>query len=380
VSPTTENETLDEKVRVAVAAERDYTNRVMEFVHAHPELGHQEHACARFLVECLRDSGLTVEQGWQGMRTAFRGELTGTERGRSVGLVMVYDAVPAHDSEGLLAPDHSCGHGPLAAGVVAAAKVLSRLRGEFAGTLVVLGCPADELHSPDTVDAGGGKARAAESGACDDLDAALYAHPEFIDAVWDQSRWMCREEAIVGGPRSLTAGNPQPAHEMVAVALSLSAEAPGDILIERITSDGDVEAGCRVVSRVTFLLFADSEQALEAATERAHACIPDAQWRTVGPPYRGIRPDAGVASAARAALEAAGREVVPDPPPLPFATDFGNITQRVPGALIGVGRPEGWQFHTTEGAREFQSPAGLESAVGIAEVLALTAIRLWRDD
>ena len=379
MSPTTEDSRLDEMVRAAVATERDYANRVMEYVHAHPELGHREHACARFLVECLREADLTVEEPWQGMETAFRGELTGTASGRSVGLVAVYDAVPAHDSEGMLAPDHSCGHGPLAAGVVAAAKALSSLRSEFAGTLVVLGCPADELHSPDTVNAGGGKARVAESGACDDLDGALYAHPEFIDAVWDQSRWMCREEAIVEGPRSLTVGVPQPAHEMVQAALALSAEAPGDILIERISSDGDVEEGCRVVSRVTFLLFGDSEPALEITKDHVHGRIVDARWRTVGPPYRGIRPDAAVASAARGALEAARRHVVSSPPPLPFATDFGNITHRVAGALIGVGRAEGWQFHTPEGARQFESAAGLECAVGIAEVLALTAVRVWRD-
>jgi metal-dependent amidase/aminoacylase/carboxypeptidase family protein len=264
MSPATEQSRLDEMVRAAVATERDYANRVMEYVHAHPE-------------------------------------------------------------------------------------------------------------------AGGGKARVAESGACDDLHAALYAHPEFIDAVWDQSRWMCRAQAIVEGPRSLTMGVPQPAHEMLHAALTLSAEAPGDVLIERISSDGDVEEACRVVSRVTFLLFGDSESALEVTKDRVHGRIADARWRTVGPPYRGIRPDAAVASAARGALQAAGRDVVSSPPPLPFARDFGNITQRVPGALIGVGRAEGWEFHTPEGARHFESAAGLESAVGIAEVLALTAVRLWRD-
>jgi metal-dependent amidase/aminoacylase/carboxypeptidase family protein len=378
MSSTTENSRLDELVHSAVATERDYANGVLEYVHAHPELGHRERACARFLVEQLRHAGLTVHQPWQGMQTAFRGELTGTESGRSVGLIAVYDAVPAHDCEGGLAPDRSCGHGPVAAGVVTAAKALSGLRDEFAGTLVVLGCPADELHSPDTVNAGGGKARLAESGACDDLDAVLYAHPEFMNAVWDKSRWMCREEAIVEGPRSLTVGGRQPAHEMVQAALRLSAEAPGDILIERISSDGDVEEGCRLVTRVVFLLFADSGPSLERTRDRVHGRIADARWRTVGPSYRGIRPDAAVASAARLALESAGRDVESSPPPLPFATDFGNITQRVPGALIGIGRAEGWQFHTPEGARQFASPAGLESAVGIAEVLALTAIRLWR--
>ena len=50
-----------------------------------------------------------------------------------------------------------------------------------------------------------------------------------------------------------------------------------------------------------------------------------------------------------------GRPFEPDPGTLPFATDFGNITQRVPAALIGIGRPEGWSFHTDEGAEQFAS-------------------------
>jgi metal-dependent amidase/aminoacylase/carboxypeptidase family protein len=89
-----------------------------------------------------------------------------------------------------------------------------------------------------------------------------------------------------------------------------------------------------------------------------------------------VRPDPGVTSAVAAAFAAAGRSFVPDPPPLPFATDFGNISRRVPAALIGIGRPEGWKFHTDEGAAEFASEAGLDAAMTIARVLSLSAVRL----
>lgn len=367
---------LDHEVRSAVNLQRDEMGRVMEFLHAHPELGHHEHVSARFLAERLRAAGLVVEEGWAGMPTALRAELACARAGRSIGLIMVYDAVPAHGPDGVLTPDHSCGHGAIAAGVVGAARALSSLRTELAGTVVVLGCPSDEIHNPDTADAGGGKARAAESGACDGLDAALYAHPEFIDAVWERSRWMRREEAIIDRPRSLRAGGHRPVHVAVLTALKLSAQSPADIVIERIMSEGDVEDGCRVVTRITFLLFADDEPALQAVADRVHDGIQAARWRTAGPDYPGIEPDPAVASAAREALRAAGRDVALSPPALPFATDFGNITHRVPGALIGVGHQGGWRFHTPEGARQFASEAGLEAAQGVAETLALTAVRL----
>ena len=73
---------------------------------------------------------------------------------------------------------------------------------------------------------------------------------------------------------------------------------------------------------------------------------------------------------------ASGRSYVDDPPALPFATDFGAVTRVVPAALVGVGRPEGWSFHTPEGEAQFASEAGLGSAMGMAEVLALATTRL----
>ena len=84
----------------------------------------------------------------------------------------------------------------------------------------------------------------------------------------------------------------------------------------------------------------------------------------------------GVRAAVAQAFEAAGREFVADPPPLPFATDFGDISRRVPSALIGIGRSGGWEFHTDRGAEQFASPDGIEAALTTASVLALSVVRL----
>jgi len=348
----------------------------VEFLHGHPELGHAEFASASHLAATLRAAGLSVEEGWAEMATALRAELVGRHEGRTVGLVLVYDAVPAHARDGTFAPNHSCGHGALAGGVVGAARALAALRDELSGRIVVLGCPADEIHAPRTARDGGGKARVSAAGACDDLDAVLYAHPEYIDTVWQRSRWLRREQALLVSARSLRPDHPQPADDMVRAALGASAAAPADVVIERIDSEGDVEEGCRVVTRVTFLVFADDEQELDRTSARLRGCVAGAEWSVIGEVYAGIRPDPVVTAAAIEGLRSAGRVAVHSPPPLAFATDFGNLTQRVPGALIGVGRKDGWAFHTEEGARQFGSPAGLESASAIAAVLANTAVRL----
>jgi metal-dependent amidase/aminoacylase/carboxypeptidase family protein len=91
--------------------------------------------------------------------------------------------------------------------------------------------------------------------------------------------------------------------------------------------------------------------------------------------YEGVRPDQSVTTAVAEAFRAIGRDFVSDPPPLPFATDFGNVSRRVPGALIGVGREGGWAFHTDKGAEQFASPDGEAAGVTIARVLAVAAAR-----
>jgi metal-dependent amidase/aminoacylase/carboxypeptidase family protein len=83
-----------------------------------------------------------------------------------------------------------------------------------------------------------------------------------------------------------------------------------------------------------------------------------------------------VRAAVAEAFAAVGRSFVPDPAPLPFATDFGNISHRVPAALIGVGNAGGWAFHTDEGAAQFASPAGEAAGLALAQVLGLSAARL----
>jgi metal-dependent amidase/aminoacylase/carboxypeptidase family protein len=89
-----------------------------------------------------------------------------------------------------------------------------------------------------------------------------------------------------------------------------------------------------------------------------------------------VRPDERVTAAVAGAFDTLDRDFVSEPPRLPFATDFGNISRRCPAALIGVGREGGWAFHTDEGAAQFASPDGEAAAVTIAQVLALAAADL----
>lgn len=363
------------RVLGAVDRQAERMRATSAFVHAHPELGHEERECAAHLCSVLADGGLEVESGLAGMETAFRATLRGARPGRGVGIVCLYDAVAAVRPDGGTEAVHSCGHGPISGAVVGAALGLAELREELAGEVVVVGCPADEIHAPGTIARGGGKALTAEAGVWDGLAAALYAHPEFIDTVSLESRWMRRATATVPGERSLTTADQAQLSAAVTALETARSWVPNDIMLERLELDGDVEEGTGLVLRATFLVFADEERDVERRLEALREALPDAAWR-LGRLVEAVRPDAEVTATVRTAFETLGRDFVDEPPRLPFATDFGNISRRCPAALIGVGRPGGWAFHTDEGAAQFASADGEAAAATIARVLALSAASL----
>jgi len=362
-------------VLASIARQTNAIQATIHFVHEHPELGHEEHECSRYLCDTLAAAGLEVEPGIGGMESAFRATLRGELPGATVGLVCLYDAVTAVRPDGRVEPIHSCGHGPIAGAVVGAALALAELRQGLAGTVVVMGCPSDEIHAPGSIARGGGKALSAEAGLWDEVDAALYAHPEYIDTVSLESRWMQRATATVSGSRSLSTADQPPLGAALAALETARAHVPDDLMLERLVLDGDVEEGTGLVLRATFLVFADAEDDIEQRLAALRAAVPQARWE-LGRVVEAVRPDDHVTAAVSGAFDILDRDFVSDPPRLPFATDFGNISRRCPAALIGVGREGGWAFHTDEGAAQFASSDGEAAALTIAQVLALAAADL----
>ncbi|WP_431220005.1 M20/M25/M40 family metallo-hydrolase [Leifsonia xyli] len=366
----------DDEVLEAVEQQLPAIGGLIDEIHAHPELAHEEFLSAAALCGVLEAAGARVESGIAGMPTAFRAEIDGGLPGAAVGVVAVYDAACAKRPDGTDAAVHSCGHGPQSAGVVGAALALAALRTRWAGRFVVVGAPADEIHSPGTRRLGSGKARLAASGAIDDLDALLYPHPEFIDTVWQQSLWMRRETAVVAGSRTLRSGTEVAPHRALDGLRELLAEYdPGRVMVESAFLDGDVEEGSGLTLTVRILVFDESEDGARALAASVHDRLPGAEWSSSAA-IAAIRPDESVTATVLDAFRAFGRDPETNPTPLPFATDFGNATLRVPAALVGVGRPGGWGFHTDLGAEQFAGEAGRAMARDIARIVALSAVRL----
>ncbi|MBI3997775.1 MAG: M20/M25/M40 family metallo-hydrolase [Armatimonadetes bacterium] len=355
----------------------------------HPELAYEEQVCTAEIIARLQTAGCAIRRPYAGIDTCFRAELV-RGPGPRIGLVLLCDALPGYGPNGAVTPIHACGHNVIAAAVTLAASVLA-VAGPAAGTVVVMGLPADEIHSPGTRLRGGGKTVTAAAGAWDDLDAVLYAHPENIDTVWRRSRWMQRCRLVLTGPRALFTAGPDPVDAMMRV-LTLAAEAGqrygrSDVLVEEVCLTGDVEHASGIHGRALILLFADDAAGLTVRVQTLGDAVRGgatgmgsvAAWEAVGPVYEGILPNSVLAEVVTRAFRATGREFVGDPPVLPFATDFGNLSRRIPGALIGTGRRGGWRFHTLEGHEEFASAEAEEVMMAMASVLALAAAELMSD-
>jgi hippurate hydrolase len=118
-------------------------------IHAHPELGFEEHRTSKMVADLLREWGIEVHTGIAG--TGVVGVLRGSKAGsRTIGLRADLDALPlqeenkfAHRSQhdGRM---HACGHDGHTTMLLAAAWHLSRAR-DFAGTVNFIFQPAEEM-------------------------------------------------------------------------------------------------------------------------------------------------------------------------------------------------------------------------------------------
>jgi metal-dependent amidase/aminoacylase/carboxypeptidase family protein len=370
-----------------------FVDDVLRAVHATPELTFEEVQTAALLSERLESLEARIRTPVEGLPTCFRAEV-GSEDGPKVGIVVPLDAVPMHvgGSKGepfdAIRPVHACGHQVIAAAVLGAVQLLSASSRPLQGCLVVMGIPGDEIHAPQVRAWGGGKALTAQAGAWDDLDAVLYAHPEFLDTVWGSSRWMSRQCIRLQGRRAL-GGDGRNVETVFAELLRASrtlAQRYGSewIVIEAASFEGDVEDGSPCGAEVSILVYGHESEELRERLAALRDLVQEAgngtdlapQVAQQGPIYEGLLPNEQLRSAIASAF---GDSYVSASAELPFATDFGNLTRRIPGVLIGIGRPGGWRFHTEEAAEEFASRDGHEIAARLAHVLATSVPELLSD-
>ena len=117
-------------------------------LHAHPELGFEEHRTADIVAAELRAAGIEVHEGLAG--TGVVGTLRGAAGNRAIGLRADMDALAMNEATeapyASLTPGkmHACGHDGHTAMLLGAATWLAARRERFAGTVHFIFQPAEE--------------------------------------------------------------------------------------------------------------------------------------------------------------------------------------------------------------------------------------------
>jgi amidohydrolase len=165
---------MDINARIAKAVE-DRRTAILDLsrrIHADPELAFEEVRTSRLLQSVLLAEGFDLSPASEGLPTSFRAISDPAGNGPRVTFTAEMDALP-----GL---GHACGHNIIGtAGTYAAIVLKSVLGCDLAGTIEVVGTPAEER--------GSGKVRMIQNGVFARSDVVLQIHPHSIDTVVGQA-------------------------------------------------------------------------------------------------------------------------------------------------------------------------------------------------
>ena len=356
-----------------------------DWIHAHPEIGHQEVQAAQRLCDLLRGAGVDVETGTAGMSTAFRAALSGTDGRRPcVAILAEYDALP-----GL---GHGCGHNLIGTSAIGAGLALLEVMPELPGSVLVLGTPAEESAAPNS----GGKVHMVNAGVFDDVDAAIMFHPA-TETVMTLDRSLAARgfEFFFHGRAAHAAGAPEDGINALDAVVMLYTGI--SVLRQQLRSDARVHgiiltggAAANIIpdyAAIRYRTRADDTGYLSEVVERVIACAEGAakatgcrlEWHEYMPGYENTMPNSVLLDLMVNNLRTLGLTVNTQRKRSGRgSTDFGNVTRRVPGveARIGITEQVDVPGHSVEFREAAGSERGRRAMLDAAKSLAMTAIDL----
>lgn len=362
-------------VEAAVDGAADDLVQLSHAISADPELAYDEHRAAARCAALLEAHGYDVERGAHGLPTAFAAR--GGSRGPHVVVCAEYDALPG--------VGHACGHNVIAASAVGAGIALAPLVESAGLQVTVLGTPAEEV--------GGGKVDLIRAGAFDGVDAAMMIHPTPYDDHAPRSLAIEEWRVIYRGRASHASSEPHlglnaldgVVQGYVAIGLLRQHLRPRQ-QVHGVIVDGG--AAANVVperTEASYYLRAVDLPDLEDLRTRVRACLEGAATATgttveiqpEGHVYEPIDAHPGLAAVFTAACRAIGRDPLPDPRGgrLGGSTDFGNVSQLVPGLHANLAvRSFPAVNHQHEFAAACVGGHGDRTMLDGAKALALTAL------
>jgi amidohydrolase len=369
---------LKQRVVDAIEARRDELIRIADTIHANPELAFEEYEAAALLSDTLEDNGFAVERGVAGLETAFVATLSGRAQSPRLAFLAEYDALPDLG--------HACGHNLIAAAAVGAGLAMKAVLPGLAGTVQVIGTPAEER--------GGGKVIMVEAGVFDGVDAAMMVHPSAHNLTRRKSLTSHKADIeFFGKPAHAAAAPDKGVNALDALVLTFSAI---NALRQHLRDDARIHGIITHGGQATNIIpdYAAAQLGIRAADEsyttqvieKVRACAQGAalatgarlEFKLNDYHYANMMPNFKLADLADANMAALGIQVrLPAPDERMGSSDMGNVSQVVPALhpYIAICSDE-IAGHTAEFREASRSEAGHAGMIQAAKVMAMTAVDL----
>ena len=386
-------EQLASRSNSAIESSRQGLFELSKDVHAHPELNYEEFYSSEALAGFLEKHDLRVERGIGGIETAFRVVIPGgAGNGPTIAVLAEYDALPEIG--------HGCGHNLIAMAAMGAALGLKANAQDLPGTVMVIGTPAEE--------GGGGKIRLLEEGVFQGVDATLSSHPfsnrTIIPAAAPRGEsWSL---AMVGyrymyhGKAAHAAAYPEAGINALNAVIhlftgidALRQHLRDDVRMHGVITDGGTAPNVvPEFAAANFMLRSrDGRYLADEVVGKVRSVAEGAAAMTGSrleveefyPFYENVQPNVTLAQAMAANAQALGLkldEPIPGRPGSGASTDFGNVSQAMPGYELRYAVSETpVPSHTRQMQETAVTDMALNNALLVAKALSLTASDLLRD-
>jgi amidohydrolase len=353
-----------------IAADAETLTEWRRDLHAHPELGLEEHRTSQVVADKLASWGITVTRGLAG--TGLVGTLSAGSSKRALGIRADMDCLPMTEENDFphksTTPGrmHACGHDGHTTMLLGAAKYLAETR-NFDGTVHFIFQPAEE-------NAGGGRIMVEEGlfqrfpcdmvfGAHNDpllplgtitavAGSVSAASDRFIITLAAKGGHAARphltiDPVVVGSHivlalQSIVARRTDPLNSAVVSITQFHAGSAHNVIPDTATLSGTVRTlRPEVQDEVQRLL-----SHIVTATAEAHEASATIDYKRGYPPV--VNNAEAAERAARAGAKLLGVEkVLRQRPPSMGGEDFSYMAQAVPGCFVRIGQAEGARFATS---------------------------------
>jgi hippurate hydrolase len=349
-------------------------NRIAEFhaeltatrrdIHAHPELGFEEHRTSQLVAEMLASWGIEVHRGIAG--TGVVGVLRNGNSGRSIGFRADMDCLPMTETSDLpyrsTIPGrmHACGHDGHTTMLLGAARYLAETR-NFDGTVYFIFQPAEE--------GGGGGRVMVEEGLFDRFPCdAVYAMHNLPELPLGEARifsgpvlaaadrititvhgkgghasrpQQCVDPVLVGAhiviaAQSIVARAVDPIDSAVISICQFHAGEASNVIPETAELHGTVRSFRPEVQELIERRLTE----IVRATAEAHGAKAELSYQRGYPPTVNHPEQTERAALAASAVLGEGK-VHREPVPRMGAEDFSYMLLARPGCFIGIGQGDG---------------------------------------